>query len=265
MSCSYQVPKCIWIALAFSYVVQGSYRTVFFEILPDPIIFGDSVVLRCYVSEKICDTIIRKAWGIGPSNSVICSNGESYRKNKYKMISNNISGNYDLEIFRFNEKDMENLYTYSCGAKTFSKRITPSDYLYYPSLFSASKVHIDRGIIRGSVKMENVFPIPNCTVISGEIVQKVVFYVPGGYFKWKYKEINAKYIINAVGKMCDNKVTIVCRLGQKTYEVARKINNNMHCKSNYIIPVLIVTGVIITIASMIWMIFHRYNCNNNSH
>lgn len=127
--------------ILFKYTFSTSKRVHFFllydlfkfiaflEKISGPITFGDSVVLRCYVSEDICDPVIRKAWGIGPSNRVICSNGQSYVKNKYKMISNNISGNYDLEIFKFNETDMVNVYTYSCGAKRFSKVLIPNNYI----------------------------------------------------------------------------------------------------------------------------------------
>lgn len=40
-------------------------------------------------------------------------------------------------------------------------------FLEYPSSISASKVHIYKGMVRGSIRMEKVFPIPSCTVICG--------------------------------------------------------------------------------------------------
>ncbi|CAG2219319.1 unnamed protein product [Mytilus edulis] len=215
-----------------------------------PIIFGDSVVLRCYVSEDICDADIRKSWGIGSSNRVISSNGQSYYKNKYKMISNNISGNYDLEILRFNEKDMVNVYTYSCGFKSFSKSLTTRNYVCYPSSLYVSKVHVHIGIIRGSVRMTNVFPFPNCTVISGLIHHNIAFHVSGDYVRFRYTEIITYYKINAVGKKCDHTITVVCLLGKKIFKEVRK--TKMYCKSDYIIPLLVVTGVIITCITAIF-------------
>lgn len=123
----YNLYANMWIPM-FEYKSYFNF-IVFFDVISVPIIFGDSVVLRCYVSEHNCAKTARKSWHIGPRKRLICSSGMSYETEKYKMVSNNSGANFNLEILNFNNKDMENVYTCSCGFNFSTKSLIQKNYI----------------------------------------------------------------------------------------------------------------------------------------
>ncbi|CAC5406484.1 unnamed protein product [Mytilus coruscus] len=222
----------------------ASVSTVVWNITSDPVIFGESVTLKCYVQFGTCNKMEWRKWSGGIYNMLICLNGQSYFKDKYKMKLSNKSQDYELEILHFDESDVGCNYTCSCGFDLYTHKLMLKNYIYYPKTYFVSDAQVNIDMLTGIITMRNVFPIPRCVVRYGNINQYMIFATISRFdFTYTYDEISTRYKFNVKKARCAIYVTIKCSLGPKIFEVTKKVPDvTSYCEepTEITLPIVIV-------------------------
>lgn len=174
----YILKKCIVVILLsciYTLHISIGKESVKWIVTTTPIKFGDSVSLRCIVTENTCPENYVRRWTGGPLQTLLALNYKSSNTQKYEMYSIYNSTSFELVIYDFNENDIECKYSCSCGFEQFSKNLSLHNNEYeiiYPiekwtkNLTAILKDHQ----LSLQFSIAKVYPIPKCRLKLDDIV-----------------------------------------------------------------------------------------------
>lgn len=102
------------------------------ELLTKPVVFKEKVQLACTANdtEIPLDTPHSRSWSGGPFNALLCMNGISANRLKYKEILGKDKSQYILEINSFTEFDVDCEYKCVFGVDITRKTLTLNEEDY---------------------------------------------------------------------------------------------------------------------------------------
>ena len=156
------------------FVGQSTAR-VEWMIADPPIIFGKTAHLSCTTVTPNISYFTHNAtsWLGGEDSSTLTQNGATADTRKYAEIRKWQRGKFEsiLQIYKFDEKDVNVDYSCSIGDHENGKRLSlESDkFEYHPDKDTTTVLaHLRNGYLDVIVKILKVYPIPKCTIMYND-------------------------------------------------------------------------------------------------
>lgn len=201
------------------------YAVVFWEILSDPIVFGESVTLYCNTSSVQYACTLEQCtrrWYGGQIQSLLSSNSFTVDKSKYEMHED--SNGFSLVIKDFNEDDANISYSCTYGFYNDKKILQlANDFEIQPVNETTDiRQYIGNGsILNVQVDFKKVHPAPSCSIfLNRENVSSMLI-------KKQHKEgifyhVTLDFQHNVEPNNCMGKIKLECTIGTRNRTVVSR-------------------------------------------
>ncbi|CAG2255181.1 unnamed protein product [Mytilus edulis] len=176
-----------------------------------PAIFGKDITLTCKIEIKSKDCRVRQ-WSGGPGGKAIMYNGITSKRYKYQESVDLQSTSFSLIIKSLLESDVNVNYTCSCDFKSFKKKLVLKEKLfYYPPTETDVSFFYKRDVLKVSLELKKVYPIPSCAFYVGTDLKSdnmtVTFHHNGLVFNANYA---IEYTIRNNEEECEKQPLVKC-------------------------------------------------------
>lgn len=211
-------------AVFFSVIVTAvAIRLVYWKPSLDYIVFGQDVILTCYVCSGCCNNT-SKMWVGGQNYRVLCLDEKSSYPDKYKMAVNENNLHFNLTIVKFNYTDANYTYTCACGFEQYTSTIPMEEnkFIYPPGLDTIEDYsYLLDTKLTVNVTIPRIYPIPICEIkINGKPVHNITI-MTEVMSDGMIQKVTIIYYMTVVKNSCSH-LTLGCRLLAYNYNVLDK-------------------------------------------
>ncbi|XP_052074598.1 uncharacterized protein LOC127712268 isoform X2 [Mytilus californianus] len=203
---------------------------VTWDVKTKPILFGETLELVCNIfdEENLCKGSFQQWYG-SKQDTLLCQDGKCRNEEKY-TFKKNANCNNSLLIHNLSISDVDISYSCAFGRNEMKKGLMMKDYefLKLPRNSSVSpSLTINDSIVDVSLKIDGIYPEPNCTIIlherdiTGKANISSTVNQAGLFFTY-----NMHIMHNVSKKDCGSPLVVNCYIGSFTVtNYTRELDN----------------------------------------
>ncbi|XP_071180691.1 uncharacterized protein [Mytilus edulis] len=183
-----------------------------------PVSFGKDIILRCFINSTKVDidsNLKVRQWTGGRNYDMLCMDGDCKYPNKYEMLTQNTSNDFELLIHNISESDLNYNYTCTCGFNGCTKNlfVKRNHIMSLPSITQLikDKKYINNDSMGIEIMLDKVNPVPSCSAwFQGRFINDATISVIQWYTYHNDVKVIYNFPVDSVG--CEGRLQILCNL-----------------------------------------------------